>query len=26
MPEFPRMTAEEAERLLLQNGFLIDRQ
>lgn len=26
MPEFPRMTAKEAERLLLQNGFLIDRQ
>ena len=26
MPEFPRMTAKEAEKLLLQNGFLIDRQ
>ncbi|HEF8491341.1 TPA: type II toxin-antitoxin system HicA family toxin [Campylobacter jejuni] len=26
MPELPRMTAKEAERLLLQNGFLADRQ
>lgn len=26
MPEFPRMTAKEAERFLLQNGFVIDRQ
>ena len=26
MPELPRMTAKEAERILLQNGFLIDRQ
>ncbi|EAJ1255050.1 addiction module toxin, HicA family [Campylobacter lari] len=26
MPELPRMTAKEAERLLLQNGFLVDRQ
>ena len=26
MPELPRMTAKEADRILLQNGFLIDRQ
>ncbi|MCR6580374.1 type II toxin-antitoxin system HicA family toxin [Campylobacter insulaenigrae] len=26
MAELPRMTAKEAEKLLLQNGFLIDRQ
>ncbi|ECO2631042.1 addiction module toxin, HicA family [Campylobacter jejuni] len=26
MPELPRMTAKEAEKLLLQNNFLIDRQ
>lgn len=26
MPEFPRMTAKEAEKFLLQNGFVIDRQ
>ncbi|MBX0794617.1 type II toxin-antitoxin system HicA family toxin [Campylobacter jejuni] len=26
MPELPRMTAKEAEKLLLQNGFFIDRQ
>ncbi|EAH8787358.1 hypothetical protein EWU84_08805 [Campylobacter coli] len=26
MPELPRMTAKEAEKLLLQNDFSIDRQ
>lgn len=26
MPELPRLTAKEAEKLLLQNNFLIDRQ
>lgn len=26
MPEFPRLSAKEAEKLLLQNGFIIDRQ
>lgn len=26
MPEYPRLTAKEAERLLLQNGFVLDRQ
>ncbi|WP_104721473.1 type II toxin-antitoxin system HicA family toxin [Helicobacter mesocricetorum] len=26
MPELPRITAKEAEKLLLQNDFLIDRQ
>lgn len=26
MPELPRITAKEAEKILLQNGFLIDRQ
>lgn len=26
MPEYPRMTAKEAEKILLQHGFVIDRQ
>lgn len=26
MPENPRLTAKEAEKILLQNGFTIDRQ
>lgn len=26
MPEYSRLTAKEAERLLLQNGFVLDRQ
>lgn len=26
MPEYPRLTAKEAEKLLLKNGFVIDRQ
>ncbi len=26
MPEYPKLTAKEAERLLLQNGFVLDRQ
>ena len=26
MPELPRLNAKEAERTLLQNGFIIDRQ
>lgn len=26
MPEYPRLTAKEAEKILLQNGFIIDRQ
>ena len=26
MPEYPRLTAKEAEKLLLQNGFIIGRQ
>ncbi len=26
MPEYPRLTAKEAEKLLLQNGFVLDRQ
>ncbi|AWI35155.1 type II toxin-antitoxin system HicA family toxin [Helicobacter apodemus] len=26
MPELPKITAKEAEKLLLQSGFLIDRQ
>lgn len=26
MPENPRLTAKEAEKILLQNGFAIDRQ
>ncbi len=26
MPSFPRLTAKEAEKLLLQNGFVINRQ
>ncbi|ARJ57150.1 type II toxin-antitoxin system HicA family toxin [Campylobacter cuniculorum] len=26
MPELPRITAKEAEKLLLQNGFLLERQ
>ncbi|GAA7459215.1 hypothetical protein ID1052_07020 [Helicobacter pylori] len=26
MPELPRLTAKEAEKLLLQNGFILSRQ
>jgi predicted RNA binding protein YcfA (HicA-like mRNA interferase family) len=26
MPEYPKLTAKEAEKLLLLNGFIIDRQ
>lgn len=26
MPELPRITAKEAERLLFKSGFLVDRQ
>ena len=26
MPELPRLTAREAEKLLLQNGFVFERQ
>ncbi|RDU64611.1 hypothetical protein CQA53_07600 [Helicobacter didelphidarum] len=26
MPEFPKLTPKEAEKILLQNGFIIDRQ
>ncbi len=26
MPEYPRLTAKEAEKILLKNGFVIDRQ
>ncbi|MGL2504033.1 type II toxin-antitoxin system HicA family toxin [Helicobacter pylori] len=26
MPELPRLTAKEAEKLLLQNGFIFSRQ
>lgn len=26
MPELPRLTAKEAEKLLFQNGFVADRQ
>lgn len=26
MPELPRLTAKEAERLLLENGFIFSRQ
>ena len=26
MPEYPRLTAKEAEKLLLRNGFILDRQ
>jgi predicted RNA binding protein YcfA (HicA-like mRNA interferase family) len=26
MPEYPRLTAKEAEKLLLLSGFIIDRQ
>jgi predicted RNA binding protein YcfA (HicA-like mRNA interferase family) len=26
MPEYPRLTAKEAEKLLLHNGFALDRQ
>lgn len=26
MPKYPKLTANECEKLLLQNGFLIDRQ
>lgn len=26
MPEYPKLTAKEAEKLLLKNGFVIDRQ
>ena len=26
MPEYPRLTAKEAEKLLLKYGFVIDRQ
>lgn len=26
MPEYPKLTAKEAEKLLLQSGFVLDRQ
>ena len=26
MPEYPRLTAKEAEKLLLRSGFILDRQ
>jgi predicted RNA binding protein YcfA (HicA-like mRNA interferase family) len=26
MPKFPKLTAKEAEKLLLQNGFTLERQ
>lgn len=26
MPEYPRLTAKEAEKILLSNGFILDRQ
>lgn len=26
MPEYPRLTAKEAEKLLLHSGFVLDRQ
>jgi len=26
MPEYPRLTAKEAEKLLFRNGFTLDRQ
>jgi len=26
MPEYPKLTAKSAERLLLQNGFILERQ
>ena len=26
MPEYPKLTAKEAEKLLLMSGFIIDRQ
>lgn len=26
MPEYPKLTAKEAEKLLLRNGFVLDRQ
>jgi predicted RNA binding protein YcfA (HicA-like mRNA interferase family) len=26
MPEYPKLTAKEAEKLLLLNGFIMDRQ
>ena len=26
MPEYPRLTAKEAEKLLFRNGFVLDRQ
>ncbi len=26
MPKYPRLTAKEAERLLLRSGFVLDRQ
>jgi predicted RNA binding protein YcfA (HicA-like mRNA interferase family) len=26
MPEYPRLTAKEAEKLLLRSGFVLDRQ